>query len=1097
MLNKTDLKNPRAARGKGAANVARYLFDTEYYTGADEQVRAQNQWIGEGARALGLGGAVEQKAFAGVLEGYGPTGEKLAQNAGDAKRRLGFDLTFSADKSVTLLFVGADGETRDALMKAHHAAAEKALGFLQTQLEARRGHGGAKRQPVAGLVIGRFDHFSTRELDPDLHSHYVVANTALAADGSWGGFDAEPLEAFKHAAGALYRAELSAQVRGLGFGLDSVRERDADGRETGQVWHRVAGVGDAERKHFSKRRQQILDYVEEHGVSAQEACLRTRQGKEGEPDPEHTIASAKWQMDELRHAGRMDWETAADLRGRRGQGLDPSTDADTLERLHKTESYWTKAQLIDRLAKDRGGELGADGVLAEVEDFLTRVELVELRPDEHGRERWASRTQFELEQAIGERARLRAEEPGARVDATTVAQAIAAHEQAKGFTLTDEQRHAVRWVASDTGGVACLSGWAGTGKTATAGAYIKAWEMDGRRVLGTCAAWDAAEKLRSETGLETFSTASLLNRLDHGREKLDSKSVVLVDEAGMVGAQTIARLQAHTDAVGAKLVLIGDPLQLQPVEAGAGFALAMRATGEARQTEIRRQQQEENRELARQFYGGATGADLLNGMEQRGQLRTADDQAQARVALVVDYLADPREAREKLVIAPTNAQVVALTGQIRAGLKAGGALADGQRVEVRGKLQGETRELEIAPGDRLRFGLKDRRLGVVNGDIATVEKIAPGERGGHCLTVRLESDQPGKNARSVEVQTATYSAFDYGYAGTVHKAQGQGREAVYWLAQGKTDRHMGLVAYTRQKVQLRAYTTDAGRDELAAGLDSWRAKQSAVDLTADRAGLVKHGRPPTPSHDLGQAHALGRALRTGRQLGPAHKACETAREALGEASLAQVMARQRVEARRLERAAAEREQAAAANDLAATRQTAEKGQAALGRQVKRVERWRDQHGTRHALGAVLGKSKPEQRLLDELAVREARTRKHAEAVNGAEVAASKAQEQWRGALLAEQAAHKQHESVAARVEHMKKLERLAVAALERLEHPARVKAREEQERVRREDVKKEQERLAALPAATPKASSLGALLDLAKVSPRVAERPRRSLRPHL
>ncbi len=886
MLTKCDLKNPGGAKGKGAAGVSKYLFETEYYVGKDGEARSQNQWVGKGAAALGLTGAVDENLFGAMLDGFGPEGQKLAQNAGKSERRLGFDLTFSADKTLSLLFVGADGETRDALMAAHHGAAEKALGFLQDQLEIRRGRGGVKREPVAGLAIARFDHFSTRELDPDLHSHYVLVNAALGEDGKWRGFDAEPLEAFKHAAGALYRAELAARVRDLGFGLDSVREMDADGRETGQVWHRVAGVGETERKHFSKRRAQIETYMAEHGTSAQEACLRTRQGKSGEPDPEQTIAAAQWQIDELRAAGKMDWRTADDLRGREGQSLEQSTDAETLGRLHRTESFWTKAQLIDRLAKDRGATLGAEGVLAEAEAFLGRAQLVPLQPDEHGRERWASRAQFDLEQQIGERARLRADDRAARVDVATVAQAIEQHEQEKGFTLTDEQRQAVRWLASDTGGVACLSGWAGTGKTATAGAYIKAWEMDGRRVVGTCAAWDATEKLRSETGLETHSTASLLNRLDSGRETLDAKSVILVDEAGMVGAKTIARLQAHTDASGAKLVLIGDPLQLQPVEAGAGFTLAMRATGEARQTEIRRQQQEQDREMARLFYGGATGKDLVDGLEQRGQLRTSTDQGRARHALVTDYLKDARPAREKLVIAPTNQQAAALTGQIRAGLKAQGHLADGQAVEVRGKLQGETREMEIAPGDRLRFGVRDRRLGVVNGNIATVEKITAGKDGnGHCITMRLESDQPGKDGKRVEVQTAQYGALDYGYAGTVHKAQGQGREAVYWLAQGKSmDRHMGLVAYTRQKQQLHAYTTQDGRADLAAGLDQWRHKINAVDLAVDQAQVVKHKaaerEPPGKALEraLAARQAQGRPLRLRQPPGAAQRAAEAREE---------------------------------------------------------------------------------------------------------------------------------------------------------------------------------------------------------------------------
>jgi conjugative relaxase-like TrwC/TraI family protein len=842
-------------KGGGATQAARYLFASEYYIGREGEQQSRVQWLGHGAEALGLevGGLADVQTLSRLLEGYAPDGEtKLTQNAGRDNRRLGHDLTFSADKSISLLFAEVSPEERERLLDIHHRASEAAVSFLQGEIKARRGHAGERSVGVAGLVMARVDHFSSRELQAQLHSHYCVANLALGEDGKWSTFDAEAFESHKHAAGALYRAEMARGLLDMGYHIDSQRELDRDGRETGQTWHRVAGMGQDALKHFSTRRRQIEDYMDEHGASAQEACLRTRQGKEGgEPDAARIMEQTTHELADLRARGVVAWQSAADLRNAPGQRLEARSDAQILEHLHAHESGWGKAALIDALAKERGVELGAAGVLAEADAFLARNDLLELTADRQGRPRWASQAQHDLEQHIAARAVARADDLAVRVGGDKVDAAIATHEAEKGFSLTDEQRRAVRWVAQDTGGVACLTGRAGTGKTATAGAYIKAFQANGQQVIGACAAWDAAEKLAAETGLETHSTAALLWALDAKKTTLTARDVVLVDEAGMVGAKTIARLQNYIDAAGAKLVLVGDALQLQPVEAGAPFRLAQEAIGDAKLTEIRRQQEGPDRELAAAFYGKATGAEIVGQMVERGQLRELDTTQEARAALVSAYLADPTPAREKLVIAPTNAAARALTSAIRGGLKARGELQDAQPVEVAGTLKDETRALDVAPGDRLRFGLRDKRLRVSNGSAGVVEKIEAHKKG-HRLTVRLESDIPGQDGRRVMVDTAKYRALDHGYAGTVHKAQGQGKESVYWHAEGgSADRHLGLVAFTRTKKQLHAFSTAHGMEKLETALDGWRLKQNAAEMLAP-APIIE---PPAISQE--QAAALG------------------------------------------------------------------------------------------------------------------------------------------------------------------------------------------------------------------------------------------------
>lgn len=818
----------------GAKQAAEYLFASEYYLGTDGEQLSRVVWLGEGSRALGLepGSEATAKTLSALLDGYAPDGEtKLAQNAGKQNRTLGHDLTFSADKSISVLFAAVSPQERERLLDLHHRAGEAALDFLQGSIKARRGHAGAQSVAVDGLVVARVDHFSSREQQAQLHSHYCVANLALGADGKFSTFDAEAFESHKHAAGALYRAEMAKGLQELGYGIDSTREKDSHGRETGQVWHRVAGIGAETLEHFSTRSRQIKDYMDEHGVSAQEACLRTRQGKEGgEPDASRIMEQTGRELDEMRGQGLVKWANTDQLKGAQGTQVESRSDAQILAKLHAHDSSWGRAHLVDAIAKERGAELGAKGVLAEVEAFMGRNELLELSNDHQGRPRWASKAQDALEQGIAAKATARAGDEAVRVPGDLVDDAIKKHEEEQGFTLTAEQAKAVRWVAQDTGGVACITGWAGTGKTATAGAYVKAFEANGQRVIGACAAWDAADKLAAETGLETHSTASLLWQLDSGKLKLTNRDVVMLDEAGMVGAGTVAKLQHHIDKAGGKLVMVGDALQLQPVEAGAPFRLAQEAVGHSALTEIRRQKEGRDRELASAFYGAAGGEEIVAKMMDRGQLKGYDSTKDARAGLVKAYLADPTPARDKLVIAPTNGGARAITSAIRGGLKERGDLQDSQPVKVAGALQGETRELELAVGDRVRFGKRNKAMGVSNGSIGVVEQIEDGKNG-HKLAVRLESDIQGRDGRLVSVDTNKYQDLDHGYAGTVHKAQGQGKETVYWHAEGgSADRHLGLVAFTRTKKEIHAFSSFHGIDKLEKSLDDWRQKQNAREM---------------------------------------------------------------------------------------------------------------------------------------------------------------------------------------------------------------------------------------------------------------------------
>ena len=251
MLTVTELNQA----GKNASGHAMldYLKQTEYYKDKDGNSVSASRWLGKGAASLQLSGAVNHDAMDQLAQGYGPRGEALCRNAG-TDHRVGYDCTFSADKSVSVLFAAATAQERESILAAHRNAVTEAVGYLERQSTTRRGAGGAVEVKVDGLVASGFTHFASRDLDPQLHEHVLIYNVALGEDGQWGTWNTDLLCEHQRATGALYRAGLARNLRDIGFGVEKQIERDADNRETGQVYFGVVGVDESVQQAFSQRR---------------------------------------------------------------------------------------------------------------------------------------------------------------------------------------------------------------------------------------------------------------------------------------------------------------------------------------------------------------------------------------------------------------------------------------------------------------------------------------------------------------------------------------------------------------------------------------------------------------------------------------------------------------------------------------------------------------------------------------------------------------------------------------------------------------------------------------------------------------------------
>jgi conjugative relaxase-like TrwC/TraI family protein len=262
-----------SARGSATAALGYYahLSADDYYTRGGEP---PGRWAGAAAERLGLDGPVTRTEFAAALAGRDPmTGAALVQQSSARDHAAGWDMTFSAPKSVSVLWALSAEPERRAIEDAHREAVKTATRHLeQTAAWTRRGPGGRIREPTAGLLTAQFDHHTSRESDPQLHTHSFIFNLAPRRDGSWGSIVSRTLYAAQKEAGTIYRHQLAEELERRGYRLD--RQTDS---------FRVAEIPRSVEQAFSKRRQAIEEAARTHGYSTARgmelAALRTRRPK--------------------------------------------------------------------------------------------------------------------------------------------------------------------------------------------------------------------------------------------------------------------------------------------------------------------------------------------------------------------------------------------------------------------------------------------------------------------------------------------------------------------------------------------------------------------------------------------------------------------------------------------------------------------------------------------------------------------------------------------------------------------------------------------------------------------------------------------------
>jgi len=439
-------------------------------------------------------------------------------------------------------------------------------------------------------------------------------------------------------------------------------------------------------------------------------------------------------------------------------------------------------------------------------------DLVELGQDERGEDRFTTRQMIEAEQRLHRAAESMAGRERHEVN-DRHRQAALAYAKQRGLVLSGEQADALAHV-TDGRDLGVVVGHAGTGKSAMLGVAREAWEAAGYEVRGAALSGIAAENLESGSGIASRTIASLEHGWEQGRDLLSQSQVLVIDEAGMVGTRQLERVLSHAAEAGAKVVLVGDPRQLQSIEAGAAFRSIHEHHGGVEIGEIRRQREDWQRDATRDLATGRTG----NALEAyRGSVHEAQTREQARDDLIDRWDRDRQAApeRSRIILTHTNDEVRALNEAARERMRSGGDLGGEVRVTV------ERGERNFASGDRVMFLQNERGLGVKNGTLGTIEQVSA-----QSMSVRTD------DGRNVAFDLKDYSKIDHGYAATIHKAQGMTVDRTHVLATPGMDAHGSYVALSRHRdgVDLHYGRDDfASQDRLTRTLSRDRSKDMASD----------------------------------------------------------------------------------------------------------------------------------------------------------------------------------------------------------------------------------------------------------------------------
>ena len=656
--------------------------DDETDLGAkQEEHRNASAWHGRGAAALGLepGKRVSAGTFEKLLQGHVVgTNTRLGRlRDGQHEHRPGFDITFSAPKSVSLAaLLPTEKHPRGdrAVLRAHDEAVRATLDWIEaTMLETRGWDPATRRRPrvkAPSMVASLFRHIASRNLDPQLHTHAVVANMTRDAEGMWTSVEPMLLHRNARLIGAYYRDQLARRLIERGYSIVPAMAGRIPSFE-------IAGYGRRLQEAFSTRRQEILAYVKEKGwvygeASAQKATFATRKRK---AEPLRAMLRTAW-ADRARQAGLDTIPSVSRSRGPIAHPAGPSALEivwRTMRHLEERQSVFAERDLEALALGHSPGRHSIEEIREAVEWMVRDGHLVEANLRRSDRA-------FVTDRALkAERSVIATMKAGIGAGrALAHEENVAAH--LSGTFLTEGQQEAVQTVLLARDRIVGVQGRAGTGKTTM---LREVRELAGERpIVGLAPSAAAARVLQRETDIHARTLQWFLTRCQAVDEngaasndlgKLFGGSVLVLDEASMVSTDQMRSLMRIADKLEvARLVLVGDTRQLRAVEAGQPFRQLQQAgMTTATMDDILRQRNPELRAAVQAVLAGDPGeaVELLGSSVHEVPYEELGEKA-AQTWLELD----PEVRDRTLLLAPTHALRAEINETVREALAAEGVL---------------------------------------------------------------------------------------------------------------------------------------------------------------------------------------------------------------------------------------------------------------------------------------------------------------------------------------------------------------------------------------------------------------------------------------
>lgn len=766
-------------------------------------------WSGRWASELDLVGVVESDQLRALVEGKHPgSGEGLL--VGHRARTVqAFDVTFSAPKSVSLLWALGSEVTADAVAAVHREAVAEALALLESKaaVTRRQVNGVRTRVSTDGFAAAQFTHRTSRAGDPQLHTHCLIPNVVRREDGRHVAFDAALLYEWGRAAGSIYQNQLQrllVERLGVAWGPDRHNTRELDGFTVEQL------------RAFSKRTVAIEAELEAQGAmyespglrmqADERASLATRPAKDHRLSP--TLLRDRWDGE----AGRMGLAVGRALdevvTRRAGRWVPPSWEqtvaalTDAEKGLCSRGARFGESDVVEHLCALSGGRFSASDVFGMTERFLASEHVVRLLPDANGRRpaAWSTVAHRQLEDEVRSLIERVAGRPGSALGQGAVTEALAAEPE-----LGADQVAAVRTLSAPGGALRAVLAPAGFGKTLMARTAAEAAVRDGRHVIGVATTAKAVGELAA-AGVPARTIARL--RLDLEREPLAPGSIVVLDEISQTATRDAATLLGAVAACpDAQLWVLGDPRQSQPVGPGGaadeiGRLVESKAIPTAELTVNRRQHEPADREaLALLRAGLASDSQAVRAANGWEHARASPELT--RTVMAVAIAADAVALGSDRVVALTvsHGDAEDLADRVRAHLTATG--------QLRGPTltgPGWTSERTYQTGDRVllhtRCGPPSGHL--VNGSTGTVTAVD--SRG---LTVTVDGGRqaqlPTAFVRGCRVDGSPN--LSHAWARTVDGAQGGTWAVCHLLGTPSLDAYRGYTGQSRSQQPTHTWNT--------------------------------------------------------------------------------------------------------------------------------------------------------------------------------------------------------------------------------------------------------------------------------------------------